>query len=84
MWSITFHKFRLFVDIHKTTVLRLLITILNMEENYSMVGSGPVRCQKCGKPIGYVTVLAKGLMGIQQPLENVKVVAVCMDCAGKA
>ncbi len=40
----------------------------------------PVRCQKCGKPVGYVTVLAKGLTGLQQPLENVKVVAVCMEC----
>jgi hypothetical protein len=43
----------------------------------------PVRCQKCGKPIGYVTVLARGLLGMQQPLQNVKVVAVCMDCAQK-
>ena len=24
----------------------------------------PVRCQKCGKPLGYVTVLAKGLLGL--------------------
>ena len=46
-----------------------------------MARDKPVRCQKCGKPVGYVTVLAKGLLGMQQPLENVKVVAVCMDCA---
>ena len=45
--------------------------------------SKPVRCQKCGKPVGYVTVLAKGLMGLQQPLQNVKVVAVCMECVQK-
>jgi hypothetical protein len=48
-----------------------------------MACSNPVRCQKCGKPVGYVTVLQKGLLGLQQPVENVKVVAVCMDCAGK-
>jgi len=48
-----------------------------------MSDTKPVRCQKCGKPIGYVTVLAKGLMGIQQPVPNVKVVAICMDCAHK-
>lgn len=43
----------------------------------------PVRCQKCGKPIGYVTVLGKGLMGLQQPVPNVKIVAICMECAQK-
>ncbi len=43
----------------------------------------PVRCQKCGKSIGYVTVLGKGLMGFQQPVTNVKIVAICMDCAQK-
>jgi hypothetical protein len=41
----------------------------------------PVRCQKCRKPIGYVTVLAKGLTSFQQPIKNVKIVAICMDCA---
>jgi hypothetical protein len=40
----------------------------------------PVRCQKCGKPIGFITVLAKGFRGLQQPLQNVKLVAICMDC----
>jgi len=43
----------------------------------------PVRCQKCGKPLGYVTVLAKGLLGLQQPLQKVKLVAVCMECSQK-
>jgi len=46
-------------------------------------GSEPVRCQKCGKPIGYVTVLARGLTSFQQPIQNVKIVAICMDCAQK-
>jgi hypothetical protein len=48
-----------------------------------MSDAKPVRCQKCGKPVGYVTVLAKGLLGLQQPLQNVKVVAVCMECVQK-
>ena len=43
----------------------------------------PVRCQKCGKPIGYVTVLARGFASFQQPLQNVKIVAICMECAQK-
>jgi len=42
--------------------------------------SEPVRCQKCGKPIGYVTVLARGLTSFQQPIQNVKIIAICMDC----
>jgi hypothetical protein len=46
--------------------------------------SEPVRCQKCGKPVGYITILSKGLLGMQQPIKNVKIVAVCMDCAQKA
>jgi hypothetical protein len=45
-----------------------------------MGGPEPVRCQKCGKPLGYVTVVAKGLTPFQQPLQNVKLVAVCMEC----
>jgi DNA-directed RNA polymerase subunit N (RpoN/RPB10) len=48
-----------------------------------MGNTQPIRCQKCGKPIGYVSVLAEGLIGMQQRLENVKIVAVCMDCHQK-
>jgi hypothetical protein len=40
----------------------------------------PVKCQKCGKPLGYVTVLAKGLTSLQQPLQNAKLVAICIEC----
>jgi hypothetical protein len=46
-------------------------------------GSEPVRCQKFGKPIGYVTVLGRGLTSFQQPIQNVKIVAICMECAEK-
>jgi hypothetical protein len=48
-----------------------------------MSESKPVKCQKCGKSVGYITVLAKGLLGFQQPMRNVKIVTVCMECAGK-
>jgi hypothetical protein len=48
-----------------------------------MSNSKPVRCQKCGKPIGYITVLEKGLMGLQHPMPGFKVLAVCMDCSKK-
>lgn len=46
-----------------------------------MNATKPVRCQKCGSPIGYVTILGRGLTGIQQRLQNVKIVAICMKCA---
>ncbi len=31
---------------------------------WKMSDAKPVRCQKCGKPLGYVTVLAKGFVGL--------------------
>jgi hypothetical protein len=48
-----------------------------------MTDARPVRCQKCGNPLGYVTVLAKGLASFQQPIQNVKIVAICMECFQK-
>lgn len=45
-----------------------------------MSGTRPVKCQKCGKPLGYVTVLAKGLT-LSQPLQDAKIIAICMGCA---
>jgi len=44
-------------------------------------GAEPVRCQKCRTPIGYITILGKGLLSMQQPIHNVKIIAICMDCA---
>ena len=49
-----------------------------------MSNAKPVRCQKCGKPIGYVTVLARGLTRFQQPIQNAKIVAICMECFQKS
>ncbi|MGB9135420.1 MAG: hypothetical protein WCC63_07575 [Candidatus Bathyarchaeia archaeon] len=48
-----------------------------------MNDSRPIRCQKCGKPLGYVTVLAKGLTSLPQSLQKVKLVAICMECFEK-
>jgi hypothetical protein len=42
--------------------------------------SQPVRCQKCGKPIGYVTVTTKNVLGNDVPLPNAKITAVCVNC----
>ena len=50
---------------------------------WGMNNTGPLRCQKCGKPLGYVTVLAKGLTSLPQPLQDVKLFAVCMECFEK-
>jgi len=43
----------------------------------------PVRCQKCGKPLGYVTVVAKGVTSLPLSFRDVKLVAICMDCSQK-
>jgi hypothetical protein len=48
-----------------------------------MSNAKPLRCQKCGKPLGYVTVLAKGITSLVQPLQDVKLVAICMECFQK-
>jgi len=37
-----------------------------------MSDAKPVRCQKCGKPIGYVTVLSRGITPFQQPYQTSK------------
>jgi hypothetical protein len=47
-----------------------------------MSDTKPVKCRKCGKPLGYVTVFAKGLV-FSQPIQNVKIVAICMECFQK-
>ncbi|MGB8780638.1 MAG: hypothetical protein WCD81_08315 [Candidatus Bathyarchaeia archaeon] len=46
-----------------------------------MIDAKPVRCQKCGKPLGYVTLVAKGLTSLSQTLQNAKIIAICMECA---
>jgi hypothetical protein len=38
---------------------------------------------KMRKTLSYVTVLAKGLTSFQQPIQKVKIVAICMECFQK-
>ena len=45
--------------------------------------SKPVQCPKCRKPVGYISLRTKSLMGIQQPVHNIKIVAICMECSQK-
>jgi len=42
-----------------------------------------VKCRKCGKPLGYVTVLAKTLLPSWRPLQNVKIIGICIECFQK-
>jgi hypothetical protein len=47
-----------------------------------MVGSSPLRCQKCGKLIGYISVAAKYPLETKPDLDNVVVQGKCTECAG--
>lgn len=69
---------------HVAENLALLRMLLERYLLMKMSVSKPVRCQKCEKPVGYITVLAKGLLLPRQPLENIKIVAICMECFGKS
>jgi hypothetical protein len=46
----------------------------------SMSEAKPVKCQKCGKPVGYIKVVPSGFIQTQRPVEGVKILAVCMNC----
>jgi hypothetical protein len=48
-----------------------------------MSEANPVKCQKCGKPVGYIKVVPSGFLQTQSPVEGVKIVAVCMNCHGQ-
>jgi hypothetical protein len=41
-----------------------------------------LRCGKCGKPIGYVTISAKSFLESRPDLDNVQVSGTCLDCRG--
>jgi len=45
-----------------------------------MSESEPLRCQRCGKPIGYVAVSAKSFLVTNPNVDNVKLTATCVDC----
>ena len=42
-----------------------------------------VKCRKCGNPLGYITVLGKALTPLLQPLQNLKIIGICMECFQK-
>ena len=48
-----------------------------------MSESKPLRCQKCGKPIGFVTLSAKSFLVANPDMDNVKLTATCMDCSSQ-
>ncbi len=41
-----------------------------------------VKCEKCGKPIGYVSVAAKSCLESKPDFDNVRVSGTCMECQG--
>ncbi len=42
-----------------------------------------LECQKCGKPIGYVTVTTKNFIAAKPSVDNVKLVTTLMDYSSK-
>jgi len=48
-----------------------------------MSDSKPVRCQKCGKSLGYVTVAPKNFSTAKPSVDNLKLVAACPECSGE-
>ena len=46
-----------------------------------MIASKPLKCKKCGKPVAYVTVAAKSFIEAKPEVDNVKLVATCIDCS---
>jgi ribosomal protein S14 len=47
-----------------------------------MSNAKPLRCQKCGNPLGYVTVSAKSFLATKPAVDNLKLVVRCPECSG--
>ena len=41
-----------------------------------------LKCQKCGKPIGFITVTAKSPLEARPNLDNIRIGGTCMECLG--
>jgi hypothetical protein len=41
-----------------------------------------LKCEKCGKPVAYVSLTAKSFLESKPDLDNVAVSGTCMDCQG--
>lgn len=48
-----------------------------------MNDSKQLKCQKCGKPVGFVTVSAKSFLISSPSLDNIELSATCPDCSAK-
>jgi hypothetical protein len=66
---------------HKQARNELKRSVKNCIVVKDMSNVKPVRCQKCGKPLGYITVVAKGLTSLSQLVQNAKIIAICMEWA---
>jgi hypothetical protein len=42
-----------------------------------------LKCEKCGKPIAYVSISAKSMLDSKPDLDNVAVSGTCMECQGQ-
>ena len=47
-----------------------------------MADGKQLKCQKCGKPIGFITVTAKSALEARPNLDNIRVAGTCMECLG--
>jgi ribosomal protein S14 len=45
-----------------------------------MSDSKPLKCSKCGRPIGYVEVAARSALEVRPNTSNLHLVATCVDC----
>ncbi len=42
-----------------------------------------LKCEKCGKPMGYITVRPRSLLESRPDFDNVQVTGSCLECQGK-
>ncbi len=47
-----------------------------------MANLGPLRCQRCNKPIGYIRIVAKSSLDSRPDIDNLRLDATCMECGG--
>jgi DNA-directed RNA polymerase subunit RPC12/RpoP len=48
-----------------------------------MDNSNRLKCQECGKLVGYGTVSAKSFLMSSPALDNIELIAECPECSGK-
>lgn len=45
-----------------------------------MSDNEPLKCSKCGKPIGYVSIAAKSIFEPHPKTDNIMLVGTCLEC----